>query len=403
MLPPIRLLCLIRDFDTAQGWAEYGCLSCAQWLSWRLGWTPVTARERLRVAHALEELPAISAAVETGEVSYSKARAVTRVATAASDVEWASTAREATAAQLERIVRSFRRAERSDEIARTQNHHDQRGLHTFYDDDGMLVIQGRLSPEAGALFAKALEAASARDQDTDPELTFAQRQADALVELAGASLSGDSGAESQGDRYQVVVHVDVEVLADPAAPGRSEIEDGQNVSLETSRRIGCDASVVEMGHGPDGEILSVGRKTRVLSTPLRRALRARDAGCRFPSCTNRIADAHHIEHWIDGGKTSLGNLLLLCRRHHVLVHEGGYRIEQHAEGGTTFIRPDGEGIPSVVSAPSVGGTNDAAAMLARDNADVGIQIDAMTAYPRWDGEPVDYEWVTAVMQRSGGV
>ncbi len=144
-----RLLCLIRDFDKAEGWVGSGCLSCAHWLSWRLGWTPATARERLRVAHALEELPMISARVEAGEVSYSKARAVTRVATAASDEEWASTALEATAAQLERIVRSYRRAERSDEITRAQNHHEHRGLHTFYDDDGMLVVHGRLAPEAG--------------------------------------------------------------------------------------------------------------------------------------------------------------------------------------------------------------------------------------------------------------
>ena len=393
-----RLLCLIREFDAAEGWMDQGCLSCATWLSWRLGWTPATARERLRVAHALEVLPAISARVEAGEVSYSKARAVTRVATVASDAEWASTALEATAAQLERIVRTYRRAERSDEIARTQNHDSHRGLHTFYDDDGMLVIQGRLAPEAGALLMKALEAAQV--QDADPEVTYPQRQADALVEMAGTSLGGSKGNESSGDRYQVVVHVDAEVLADPSASGRSELEGGPALSSETARRIACDASVVEMKHGASGEILSVGRKARVVSTSIRRALRARDGCCRFPGCNNRITDAHHVAHWVDGGETSLANTILICKRHHTMVHEGGYRIDLNAGGQPRFTRPDGVRIPSVLRAPSVGSANGAAATLARGNAGAGIQIDAMTAYPRWDGEAVDYDYVAAVMQQS---
>jgi hypothetical protein len=397
-----RLLCLIRDYDNAQGWVEQGCLSCAHWLSWRLGWTPATARERLRVAHALEQLPAISARVEAGEVSYSKARAVTRVATTASDEEWASTALEATAAQLERIVRCYRREERSDEIAEAHNHHDHRGLHTFYDDDdGMLVIQGRLAPEAGALFMKALEAAAARERDTDSELTYAQRQADALVELSGASLVSDS--DSLGDRYQVVVHVDAEVLADPSLPGRSEIEEGPEIPAETSRRIACDGSVVEMTHGTGGEILSVGRKTRAVSTPIRRALRERDGCCRFPSCTNRIVDIHHVEHWSAGGETKLENLLLACRRHHIMLHEGGYRIELDALGQPTFLRPDGVRIPDVAHAPKVGNGSEGGVALLRGNTSTGVQIDAMTAYPRWDGEAVDYEYVVAVMRQSGAM
>ena len=385
-----RLLCLIRDFDASQGWMDQGCLSCAHWLSWRLGWTPATARERLRVAHALEELPMISARVEAGEISYSKARAVTRVATAQSDEEWASTALEATAAQLERIVRSYRRADRGDEITRAQNHHDQRGLHTFYDDDGMLVVQGRLAPEAGALLMKALEATAASVHDVDPELSYEQRQADALVELAGASLAGSSGGESARDsgRYQVVVHVDAEVLADPSAPGRSEIEDGPDISAETSRRIACDGSVVEMTHGTGGEILSVGRKARVVSTPIRRALRERDGCCRFPSCTNRIVDAHHIEHWSAGGETKLDNLIIACRRHHVMLHEGGYRIELDALGQPTFLRPDGVRIPDVARAPKVGDASEAVGAVVRGNTSAGVQIDAMTAYPRWDGEQI---------------
>lgn len=397
-----RLLCLIREFDRQQKWAELDCLSCAHWLSWRLGWTPATARDRLRVAHALAELPAISAAVETGEITYSKARAVTRVATPDSDAQWADIALEATAAQLERIVRRHRRAERSDEITRTQNHNDHRALHAFYDDDGMLVLQGRLAPEAGAVVLKALKAAAAQHTAADDESTFAQRQADALVELAEAALvsgSGDGGARAESC---LVVHVDQEVLADPSAPGRCALQEGPAVSAETSRRLACDAHVVEMTHAAGGEVLSVGRKTRVVSTPLRRALRERDETCRFPSCTHRIVDAHHIEHWADGGETELDNLLQLCRRHHVIVHEGGYRIERDAGGVVTFWRPSGVRIPNVICSPRVACGVEAGAELADRNTRAGIHVDAMTAYPRWDGDRVDYDHIAMVMQHANG-
>ncbi len=161
-----------------------------------------------------------------------------------------------------------------------------------------------------------------------------------------------------------------------------------------------------MTHGTGGEILSVGRKTRVVSTPIRRALRERDGCCRFPSCTNRIVDIHHVEHWSAGGETKLENLLLACRRHHIMLHEGGYRIELDVLGQPTFLRPDGVQIPSVVPAPSVDSASDAAATLAQGNACARVQIDqidAMTAYPRWDGEAVDYEYVVAVMRQSGAM
>ncbi len=156
-----------------------------------------------------------------------------------------------------------------------------------------------------------------------------------------------------------------------------------------------------MTHGTGGEILSVGRKTRVVSTPIRRALRERDGCCRFPSCTNRIVDIHHIEHWMDGGETSLSNTALICRRHHVMLHEGGYRIVMDSRDQPTFLRPDGVQIASVVPAPNVDSASDAAATLAQGNARAQVQIDAMTAYPRWDGEAVDYEYVVAVMRQSG--
>jgi hypothetical protein len=245
------------------------------------------------------------------------------------------------------------------------------------DDDGMVVIRGRLTPEVGAVVQRALEAAAERlfhDARGEPpagsvaeEVTPAQRRADALGLLAEAALTSDLDRGSAGDRYQVVLHVDaptgvaagaglgvaagagldvaagaaLDVAAGDGLAGTLEVDHGAvDVSAETSRRISCDAAFVGMAHAPDGAILDVGRKTRTVPPSIRRALQARDHTCRFPGCTARRCDAHHIEHWVDGGATSLDNLVLLCRRHHRAVHEGGVELRQHRGGTTTFLRPN---------------------------------------------------------------
>jgi hypothetical protein len=144
----------------------------------------------------------------------------------------------------------------------------------------------------------------------------------------------------------VVVHVDTEVLADEGHGGdRCELDDGPPVAPETARRIACDSGVVAIGLR-DGRPLTVGRKTRSIPPALRRALHTRDGCCQFPGCgERRFVDAHHINHWARGGETKLSNLLLLCRRHHRLVHEGGFQVEHRHDGTTTFRRPDGRPIP----------------------------------------------------------
>jgi Domain of unknown function (DUF222)/HNH endonuclease len=147
----------------------------------------------------------------------------------------------------------------------------------------------------------------------------------------------------------VVVHVDETALAD--AEGGCELAEGPALAAETARRLACDASVVELKER-GGEPLSVGRKTRSIPPALRRALRRRDRGCRFPGCENhRFVDAHHIEHWARGGETSMDNLVLLCRRHHRLVHEGGYLVERLAAGKLRFRYPWGEPLPDAPRPP----------------------------------------------------
>ena len=161
--------------------------------------------------------------------------------------------------------------------------------------------------------------------------------------------------------------------------------------------MACDAATVTMRHGPGGEILDVGRRTRTISPALRRALAARDRQCRFPGCGNARCDVHHLEHWADGGRTALDNLVLLCRRHHRAVHEEGFRVTLDADGGVQFEGPDGRPLPEAPPAPAWTGpalqpTNDGLAA-------AGIEIGADTGTPSWRGERLDLDYAMSVLWR----
>jgi len=299
-----RLLDLIREFDARGGW-NTGFLSCAAWLTWRVGLDPGAARERVRVARALGTLPRLAQALARGELSYAKVRALTRVATPETEERLLAVGRAGTAAHVERIVRGWRRVDRLAEARETARRHASRALHVYHDEDGMVVVRGRLAPETGALLVQALAAArealyqqaratetSAGPADVHEETpTLTQQQADALGLLAETALHHGIDPGAPGERYQVVVHVDAPVLADPEAPGQSVLEDGTHVSAETSRRLACDASRVVMRHTADGRVEEVGARTRTIPPALRRVLHHRDKGCRFPGCGLRSARA----------------------------------------------------------------------------------------------------------------
>jgi hypothetical protein len=153
-----RLLDLIREFDARGGW-NTGFHSCAAWLSWRVGLDPGAARERVRVARALETLPLLAQALARGELSYAKVRALTRVATPETEARLLGVGRAGTAVHVERIVRGWRRVDRLAEAREAARQHKSRALHAFQDEDGMVVLRGRLEPEAGALLLQALAAA----------------------------------------------------------------------------------------------------------------------------------------------------------------------------------------------------------------------------------------------------
>jgi hypothetical protein len=319
-----------------------GC-TCAQWLAWRCGLTPRTAREHVRIARSLGGLPAIRSAFARGQLSFAKVRALTRVADPANEAGLVELALELTAAQLERALRAYRRVT-TEEAAAVQ---EAAYLDWYWDDDGSLVVRGRLAPEDGAVLLEALEAGHAALRprgSAEPWPTGAE----ALAAVAELALSGRE--KSGGDRHQVVVHVDEAALA--GAEGGCELAEGPALAPETARRLACDATVVELKER-DGEPLSVGRKTRSIPPALRRALRRRDRGCRFPGCENhRFVDAHHIEHWAQGGETSMDNLVLLCRRHHKLLHEGGYSVERLPAGKLRFRYPWGEPLPDAPRPPT---------------------------------------------------
>jgi hypothetical protein len=224
-----RWLLLIREFDRRRGWGDGKLASCAHWLNFKCGLNLGAAREKVRVAHALE---AALAQVPEREVCVERVE------------EW--------------------------------------------------------------------------------PLSGSARRADALVRMAESALKGGGRDARSAEHYQVVIHVDAESLSAGAA-GRAEVEGGPPLAVETIRRLGCDASVVGVIEEGQGHPLSVGRRTRSIPPSIRRALRSRDeSGCQFPGCTyDKYLDAHHIEHWAEGGKTELSNLVTLCRWHHRLVHEGG--------------------------------------------------------------------------------
>jgi hypothetical protein len=288
--------------------------------------------------------------------------------------------------------------------------HAQRELHWYVDDEGYWVIRGRLTAEQGALVQTVLEQAMDEDfreqrgvpagisatQPPDeiqsrPE-PIALRRADALVRMAqGYSGSTDSNS---ADRFMVHVHTDMETLKQDGTGGAAELEQGGNIAAETTRRIACDAGLVHWLDSSDGEPLSIGRKSRTIPPAIRRALQRRDGGCRFPGCTNsHLVDAHHIQHWADGGETAMENLVLLCRHHHRLVHEGGFGIRTSTQGVIEFTNPAGEVIPTGPARNSRGNVWS----LFEQHSTSGIHITPKTAQSLWLGETMDDDMAIQVM------
>ena len=413
-----RLLVLIAELDRRELWAAQGALSCAHWLSWACGIDAHTAREKVRVARALEDLPLLSEAFSRGEFGYSKARALTRVATSDNEANRLEIGLHGTAAHVEKFVRLYRQATHANETERADARQRERGLTFWHEDDGTVVLHGRFPPEMAARILGALEAAVDAHAVEQPAAVWSQehakgsppdvprgtptptppvtvRRADALAWMADRGFeSGDAPALSP-DRHEIVVHVDAAVLAG-AGTGRCEIESHAALAGETARRLCCDAGIVAAVDGPAGEPLAVGRRTRSVPAAMRRALLIRDRGCRFPGCasTHRL-HGHHVRHWAKGGDTSLDNLILLCPFHNRLVHEGGFDVHRLDDGAYRFVSPQGW----AVRPPRTPGASSPEVIVRRNEA-LGMIIDGTTATARWDGQPVDYDQAVMVAMAS---
>lgn len=425
-----------------------GCRSMAHWLHWRCGYALRTAREKVRVAHALAELPAVHAAFARGELSYAKVRALTRIGNPENESLLMNWARYGTAAHLEKLVGGYLRY---GETAPAADPGVRRAFTRYEAGDGRVTLRFELPPEEAALVLRALEAAEAelrlleeedengsaepaapgevrddeerngyeasscreadrggvaegdfgngsaepasaaessladevptlseaewdawyeaktvrmaveavRAADTDmrhgsaephspPGPRHDRRKADALVFLASRHLDGGGAPRAIAEKFQV--HVQLECrdgeyppCCEPGAPALAE---------ESVRRLGCEAALVGVVQDGEGEILDVGRRTRAVPTAMRRALRLRDGGCRFPGCTQRRwVDAHHVVHWQDGGETKLSNLVELCRHHHRRVHEGAFGLARADDGPLVFTDAEGRCIPDAPAAP----------------------------------------------------
>jgi hypothetical protein len=345
-----RMLVLVREFDDRFGWKKWTYKNCAEWLSWRAGISLATAREKVRMAHALRTLPAIAAAFAEGRLSYSKVRALTRVAHRHDENMLLKHALVATVPQVEQRCRQIRNVF-PDSAEHAQRAWQRRSLTAWRDEArGVLRLTVEVPIEEGELIMRALDCAVAAGEvttDIDPDATpeskgtawYAQ-QADALVAVAKSYLDGGSDREggATADHLQVVVHADAKALT--GGTGRCDLP------IDTVKRLLCDCSMVVVAEDTNGSPLDVGRKQRTVSTTLRRALYARDRGCTFPGChRTRYVDGHHLTHWINGGETTPGNMTLLCTHHHRTLHEGAFTIVKEGDDTLRFATADGRTIP----------------------------------------------------------
>jgi hypothetical protein len=338
-----ELLVLIREFEDRAGYLKWGLKDAAEWLSYRCDLGRSAAYEKVRVARALRKLPAISASFSTGELSYSKVRALTRVADDHNEQNLLDFALGTTAARVEERCREIRFGmDGSIDVA--SRAYANRSLRLSRNPErGMMMVTVELPIASGELLEKALD--KARDDSTveTPEFvdeSWSTQQADAFVNLVNGYFSGNEDSESNSsDNYLVTIHVDQSALA--GGDGRS------SVPIETAKRLCCDGYGVVLTEDKQGDPLSIGRKTRIVPTAIKRVVLAKhNHCCAFPGCHNRrFLHIHHIEHWSNGGETSVDNLMPLCTRHHPLVHEGRFRIEKDFRNAWIFVRPEGQVIP----------------------------------------------------------
>jgi len=339
----------VAEFDRRRAFVADGYLSASAWFTHRHHSSHASAAALVRRARTLEQMPFTREVLGAGEISadavrlLASAREACPEAFAETEQALVEAARTMTFGELRNVTAYWRiAADREGALQDEDRRYERRSLFVSPTWDGMVRVDGDLDPETGETLITALRAvtdAEARAGEGPDLRSPAQRRADALGEVCRQWLGSLTRPSVAGERPHVVVTMDVASLE--ARAGRSELEDVGQITPEAARLLACDANVTRVITDARSEPLDVGRRTKLVSSALRRAVVVRDRGCRFPGCERPPGwcDAHHVRHWADGGETSLANLLLLCRPHHRAIHRG-FKV-QMLDGSPVFSRPDG--------------------------------------------------------------
>jgi hypothetical protein len=345
----------VRRFDKSGEYKADGALSLTAWLRWKCKLSGGAAMERVEVARQLEKLPETQAAFARGEVGFQHvavlARTAEHVGVAAvrrGEGKLLQAALTMDPGQFTTVAKNFEhRVDAAGALAEANHAYQRRYFHIGEPVDGLVRIDGVLDAEGGATLRTALQ--PFMKPIKDDARTFGQRNADALMELCRHG-SG-SKRDGAGPRPQLIIRATVDTLAGtPGAPA-GELEGGGTVPAETVQRYACDSAITRItGRGELEHELNHASRTLPAST--RRALEARDRHCIFPGCTRPLTwcDGHHLVWWTRGGVTALPNLALLCRPHHRMVHEEGWRLVRNRDGRFTASPPTRPVLPSARSA-----------------------------------------------------
>jgi len=343
-----RWLVWIGAYDRRRGWESWQAKSCAHWLNWKCGVSPRAARDHVRVARALETLPLVRERFLAGQLSYSKVRAISRVAVAENEADLVQLATDATASQIERICAAMKPNDRNEQddaahaetvrAVRLEHHHDGTAsiiitVPVAEAKTTMATIQARADDEIDRLRCEG---------ETNGEVIERMGGLSAVQSQTAVGLLNGTIDRTEGTTPDVVMVVDHEVLVDPEVGGECTIG-GDRISPLIARRIACDSRLQIALRDATNNAIGIGSESRIVNRATRRLLMRRDrAMCRFPGCeAQHRLHAHHIIHWANGGKTELNNLILLCHHHHHSVHEGGWNITTTADGSHRFSDPSG--------------------------------------------------------------
>src|ERR1700730_2200334 len=338
----------LTRFDKGGGYGPSGALTAKAWLRWKCNFSPSAASDRVDVARELGCLPQASQAFAEGDFSYQHAAMIARTAERLgekmetnAETIMVTAAKDLDLARLRVVTVQLRHYMDPESVLDDANEsHELRFLHFSQTLDGVFYLNGRFDSESGAVLQTALNALSGPPTSEDKR-SPKQRRADCMVEMARQHLDRGNLPQVGGQRPHLAVTVSMATLTKQPGSPAAELEWTQPIPAETARRLACDAAVTPIFPGSESDQPRAGQTTRSICGSQRKALVARDKGCRFPGCDRPPdwTDAHHFDHWADGGKHVMQNLVLLCRRHHRKVHEEGWQLVVVGDGDIDAVPP----------------------------------------------------------------